>query len=126
MMLWFTIAATFPTQCCIIIVRWVYILFFAYRKILSRKTMTLETVHRLIKLSRYYPAKGTQRSIRKQYPDIQFEALTIRLIKYTLEGKTYYIGTTLIDERYTIEALKDLYHAREGIEELGSGSNLWF
>jgi hypothetical protein len=64
------------------------------------------------------PAKDTQRSIRKQYPDIQFKALTIRLIKYTLEGKTYCIGTTLIDERYTIEALKDLYHARWGIEEL--------
>lgn len=64
------------------------------------------------------PAKDTQRDIRKQYPDIQFEALTIRLIKYTLEGKTYCIGTTLIDERYTIEALKKVYHARWGIEEL--------
>lgn len=64
------------------------------------------------------PAKNTQREIRKQYPDIQFEALTIRLIKYTLEGKTYCIGTTLIDKRYTIEALKEVYHARWGIEEL--------
>lgn len=64
------------------------------------------------------PAKDTQRDIRKQYPDIQFEALTIRLIKYTLEGKTYCIGTTLIDERYTVEILKEVYHARWGIEEL--------
>ena len=64
------------------------------------------------------PSKDTQREIRKQYPDIQFEALTIRLIKYTLEGKTYCIGTTLIDEHYTIEALKEVYHARWGIEEL--------
>lgn len=64
------------------------------------------------------PTKDTRRDIRKQYPDIQFEALTIRLIKYTVEGKTYCIGTTLIDERYTIEALKEVYHARWGIEEL--------
>ncbi|TXL21496.1 hypothetical protein BMR06_00165, partial [Methylococcaceae bacterium HT5] len=64
------------------------------------------------------PTKETQRDIRKQYPDIQFKALTIRLIKYTLEGKTYCIGTTLLDERYTIDALKEVYHARWGIEEL--------
>ena len=64
------------------------------------------------------PAKDTQRSMSKQYPDIQFEPLTIRLIKYTLAGHTYCIGTTLIDERYTIEALKEVYHARWGIEEL--------
>lgn len=64
------------------------------------------------------PAKETQRDIRKQHPDIQFEALTIRLIKYTIEGKTYCIGTTLIDEQYTIDALKEVYHARWGIEEL--------
>ncbi|WP_221900930.1 transposase [Bathymodiolus platifrons methanotrophic gill symbiont] len=61
------------------------------------------------------PTKETQRDIRKQYPDIQFKALTIRLIKYTLEGKTYCIGTTLLDERYTIDALKEVYHARRGI-----------
>jgi hypothetical protein len=64
------------------------------------------------------PTKDTQRDIRKQSPDIQFEALTFRLIKYTLEGKTYCIGTTLIDERYMIEALKEVYHARWGIEKL--------
>ena len=33
------------------------------------------------------PAKDTRRDIRKHYPDIQFEALTIRLIQYTLAGK---------------------------------------
>lgn len=64
------------------------------------------------------PTKDTQREIRKQYPDIQFEPLTIRLVKYTLEGQTYCIGTTLLDERYTIEVLKEVYHARWGIEEL--------
>jgi hypothetical protein len=64
------------------------------------------------------PTKDTQRDIRKQYPKIQFEALTIRLIKYTIEGKTYCIGTTLLNERYTVEAIKEVYHARWGIEEL--------
>ena len=64
------------------------------------------------------PAKDTQRSMNKQHPDIQFGPLTIRLIKYTLAGHTYCIGTTLVDERYTIGALKEVYHARWGIEEL--------
>jgi hypothetical protein len=64
------------------------------------------------------PSKDAQRDIRKQYPDIQFAALTMRLVKYTLAGNTYCIGTTLMDRQYTIEALKDVYHARWGIEEL--------
>ena len=64
------------------------------------------------------PSKDAQRDIRTQYPDIQFTALTMRLIKYTLAGNTYCIGTTLMDRQYTIEALKDVYHARWGIEEL--------
>ena len=64
------------------------------------------------------PSKDAQRNIRKQYPSIDFIPLTIRLIKYTLAGNTYCIGTTLMDKHYTGEAFKDVYHARWGIEEL--------
>jgi len=64
------------------------------------------------------PSKETQRDIRKQFPDIDFVALKIRLIKYTLAGNTYCIGTTLMDKQYTIDAFRDVYHARWGVEEL--------
>jgi len=64
------------------------------------------------------PAEETQRDIRKQFPDIDFVHLSIRLVKYTLAGHTYCVGTTLMDKQYTIDALRDVYHARWGIEEL--------
>ena len=64
------------------------------------------------------PSKDTQRDIRKQYPDIHFTALTLRLVKYTLAGNTDCIGTTLMDKQYTLDAFKDVYHERWGIEEL--------
>ena len=64
------------------------------------------------------PSEDTQRDIRKQFPDIDFVALPIRLVKYALAGHTYCIGTTLMDRQYTIDALRDVYHARWGIEEL--------
>jgi len=47
-----------------------------------------------------------------------FVPLKIRLIKYKIKGKSYYIGTTLMEEQYTIDALKEVYHSRWGIEEL--------
>jgi len=47
-----------------------------------------------------------------------FVPLKIRLIKYVIDGTSYCIGTTLLDKQYTIDALKEVYHARWGIEEL--------
>ena len=35
-----------------------------------------------------------------------------------LAGETYYLGTTLIDEKYNSNLFKDVYHARWGVEEL--------
>ena len=65
------------------------------------------------------PSKDTQRDIRKQFPDIDFVPLPIRLVKYALAGHTYCIGTTLMDRQYTRrDAFRDVYHARWGIEEL--------
>ncbi len=64
------------------------------------------------------PDKERQRSIREDYPDIQFIPLKMRLIKYKINGTFYFLGTTLLDSQYTIEALKEVYHARWGIEEL--------
>ena len=43
-----------------------------------------------------------------------FEPLKIRLIKYVINNTHYCIGTTLMDKQYSIEALKDVYHAPLG------------
>lgn len=56
--------------------------------------------------------------IRKSNPGIDIRPLNIRLIKYEVAGITYYLGTTLLDARFSPENFKDLYHARWGIEEL--------
>lgn len=64
------------------------------------------------------PTKARQREIKKEFPQMAFVPLEIRLIKYVIDGKNYCIGTTLMDKQYTIDVLKDVYHARWGIEEL--------
>ena len=64
------------------------------------------------------PAGETRRTILKEYPDFNFVPLSIRLIKYTIDGTTYCLGTTLFEQRYPSEAFKDVYYARWGIEEL--------
>lgn len=63
-------------------------------------------------------SKRRESKIRKSYPGIIIKPLRLRLIKYQIAGTNYYLGTTLIGELYTQESLKDLYHARWGIEEL--------
>lgn len=64
------------------------------------------------------PTKNTKYEIKKQDPSITFSPLSIRLVKYTIAGETYCIGTTLMDPQYTREKFKAVYHARWGIEEL--------
>jgi len=64
------------------------------------------------------PSKTTIREIKKQYPEIKVKPLKFRLIKYTIEGTTYCLGTTLISEKYPQHIFPDVYHARWGIEEL--------
>ncbi len=72
-------------------------------------------VDQIIQLS---PSKETQREIKKQYPSIIFTPLKIRLVKYIIAGETYCIGTTLMEQQYTRDDFKSVYHARWGIEEL--------
>jgi len=64
------------------------------------------------------PTKARQREIKKEFPQMTFVPLKIRLIKYEINGNSYCVGTTLMEEQYTIDVLKDVYHARWGIEEL--------
>ncbi|MCP4450849.1 MAG: transposase, partial [Planctomycetes bacterium] len=64
-------------------------------------------------------APARQQAIREKHPDIAFRPLSLRLIKYVMDGTTYTLGTTLLDgDVYQKAAFPDLYHARWGIEEL--------
>jgi hypothetical protein len=39
-----------------------------------------------------------QPAIRQEHPDIVFRPLPLRLIKYGIDGTTYTLGTTLLDD----------------------------
>jgi len=65
-----------------------------------------------------YPNDKSQRRISESYPNIEFEPLKLRLIKYTISETTYFLGTTLLDPRDDADVFPDAYHARWGIEEL--------
>ena len=71
------------------------------------------------------PNNERQKIIQQDDPDMVFIPLKMRLVKYEINGHRYYLGTTLLDSQYTLEALKDVYHARWGVEELYKVSKQW-
>lgn len=91
---------------------------FRLQKNTFREIDAFRNSHQTDQIIPLLPSQDAQRDIRKQFPDIDFAPLKIRLIKYTLIGNTYCIGTTLMDKQYTISAFRDVYHARWGVEEL--------
>lgn len=65
------------------------------------------------------PSERSQRDIREQHRQLDIVALKMRLVKYEIAGNTYCLGTTLLDrDRYPLNELMDVYHARWGVEEL--------
>lgn len=65
------------------------------------------------------PTKDGQAEICRKYPEAHCKPIPLRLVKYTVGGTTYILGTMLLDQqKYTIEDLSDVYHSRWGIEEL--------
>ena len=57
--------------------------------------------------------------MRRKHPRTRWRPVPLRLVKYTHGGTEYILGTTLLDrQRYSIQDLSNLYHARWGIEEL--------
>ncbi|MFH1315525.1 MAG: IS4 family transposase [Candidatus Uhrbacteria bacterium] len=64
--------------------------------------------------------RKTKREILKRYPNLNIVPLNIRLIKYEIADNMYCLGTTLLDQDHynSIQAFKDVYHERWGIEEL--------
>jgi len=71
-------------------------------------------------------SKNTKRSIRQLLGLQTIKPLPLRLIKYSYEGTTFYLGTTLFDEtQYPASAFSETYHARWGIEELYKTSKVF-
>jgi hypothetical protein len=65
------------------------------------------------------PTKKAEIALRAKYPEGHFGPIRLRLVKYTVAGTTYVLGTTLLDQqKYTITDFSDAYHSRWGIEEL--------
>ena len=65
------------------------------------------------------PSNKRQKDILKEYPEIDFTPLKLRLLKYKVAGETYTLGTTLYDkESHRLEDFPAIYHARWGVEEL--------
>jgi hypothetical protein len=64
-------------------------------------------------------SNSIRRTIETQHPEWAIVPLQMRLVKYEIAGTTYCLGTTLLDsDRYPLNALMDVYHARWGVEEL--------
>lgn len=64
------------------------------------------------------PSEQARQRIRESFSNTEPQPMTLRLIKYTILGNTYTLGTTLLDPRYEADIFHEAYHARWGIEEL--------
>lgn len=63
--------------------------------------------------------KTLQKNIGQLFGLKIIKPLPLRLIKYTCEGMTFYLGTTLFDQAsYPASEFSPAYHSRWGIEEL--------
>ncbi len=71
-----------------------------------------------IRSSRSCPIPDTLARLHRRNPGATFGPHRLRLAKYAVGDTVFALGTTLLDrDRYPIDQLSDLYHARWGIEE---------
>jgi len=71
------------------------------------------------KIVEIIPTREGRIPIQEKYPGRECKPIALRLVKYTVAGTTYLLGTTLFDrQNHAIEDLSDVYHSRWGIEEL--------
>lgn len=64
------------------------------------------------------PLPSLRSTVRKEHPGLDVIPIKFRLVKYTYAETTYYVGTTLLDPKYTLQDIADVYFARWGVEEL--------
>ncbi|MEE8059657.1 MAG: transposase, partial [Pseudomonadales bacterium] len=65
------------------------------------------------------PNKESTIGLREKYPQANCKPIALRVVKYTVAGTPYILGTTLLDQqKYSIEDLSNVYHSRWGVEKL--------
>ena len=65
------------------------------------------------------PYPDTLTRLCRRHPGVAFDPHRLRLVKYAVGDTVFILGTTLLNRnRYPIDQLSDLYHARWDIEEL--------
>ncbi len=63
------------------------------------------------------PTQPTYRNAQRCCPDIEIRPIKLRIIKYKIQGKTYVLASTILDQRIPPEAFKNLYKERWVVEE---------
>ena len=64
------------------------------------------------------PSQKSYDKIKKKYNFIKNrKSIRMRLMKYKIKNKEYYLGTTILDNEITIQDYSQAYHARWGHEE---------
>jgi hypothetical protein len=64
------------------------------------------------------PEDRYARTVKHRLDSDELRPIALRIVKYRIKDKVYYLATTLLDSAVcTIEGLKELYHARWGVEE---------
>lgn len=65
------------------------------------------------------PPKKVQQDVKKEISNTNLEPIPVRLIKYTIEEKTYVLLSTLTDQKkYPTNVFPGVYHSRWGHEEM--------
>jgi|LGOV01.1.fsa_nt_gb hypothetical protein len=65
-----------------------------------------------------FPTKKTFSNIKKKYPFIdKLKPYQLRLMKYYINDEEYYLGSTIVDNKISINDFSQAYHGRWGHEE---------
>ena len=78
-----------------------------------RAFMASDEIDKIVTIN---PGKEASAKLHKNKMTIQ--SIQLRLIKYRIENQDYFLGTTLLEQKYTHREFQDIYHSRWGVEEL--------
>jgi len=85
--------------------------YFSYMVLYNLHKLNVYPIFRMKKSNQYVKQLLKSKSNDKTYT-VYYDDNTkikLRIIKYTVNNETYYIGTTLLEKQFTINVLKDLY-----------------
>ena len=84
----------------------------AFQKFIDDPTCPAEQIAEVI------PSIQSQNDMRKKNKKLIFYPIKMRLMRYKIEEKEYFLATTLLDQSIPIDEFKTNYHQRWSIEEL--------